>query len=180
MANNKNLEKGAPFRYRSGEEAEKAGKLGGIASGESRRRKRDLRKAAQALLDMKVAPTQPKMRAVMQSLGIDADNMDYGTSILAAMLVKASNGSVAAAQFLRDTAGDSPYLALEERRFEFEVQQKTGQLGDGNMADEIVAAYKARQRREEREAAEKEAAAQAKKKPAPKKKAPAKKGDGKA
>jgi hypothetical protein len=40
MANEKNLKKGKDTRFRSGEEAAKNGKKGGIASGEARREKR--------------------------------------------------------------------------------------------------------------------------------------------
>ena len=51
MPNEENLKKGEPFRFRSGEEAAKAGQKGGIASGESRRRKKAMRDTAKMILD---------------------------------------------------------------------------------------------------------------------------------
>ena len=158
MANNKNLEKGAPYRFVAGEEQVEIARKGAYAAAEAKRRKRSLREAAKVLLDMPVAPKQGKMRSMLEALDISADDMDYSMSIMAAMLIKATNGNVSAAQFIRDTAGENPYQDLEERKFEFEVREKTGQINDGNLADEIVSAYRARQRREQREAEEAAAA----------------------
>ena len=47
MANNKNLEKGKATQFKSGEQAAKAGRKGGIASGEAKRKNKSLRDAAQ-------------------------------------------------------------------------------------------------------------------------------------
>ena len=44
----------------------------------------------------------------MQALGFADEDMIYSNAILAAMLVKASNGDVNAAKFVRDTAGFVP------------------------------------------------------------------------
>lgn len=130
MANNENLKNGAPYRFRAGEEQVELAKKAGRASGEARRRKKSMRDAAKVLLEMPVAQKQGKMRGAMQALDISEDDMDYNMSILAAMLIKASNGNVGAAQFLRDTAGENPFLALQEKQFDFEVEQKTGQGAD--------------------------------------------------
>ena len=51
MANEQNLINGAATQFGSGEEAAKNGKKGGINSGKARRRKADLRKIAQQVLD---------------------------------------------------------------------------------------------------------------------------------
>lgn len=52
MANEENLKKGKKTQFRSGEEAEKNGKKGGVASGKSRRRKKCLRETAEMLLSL--------------------------------------------------------------------------------------------------------------------------------
>lgn len=148
MANNKNLEKGKAYRFVAGEKQVEIARKGAYAAAEAKRQKRSMREAAKILLDMPVAPKQGKMRSMLEALDIPPDDMNYTMSILAAMLIKATNGNVGAAQFIRDTAGMNPFLSLDEERFEFEVAQKTGQLTDGNIADEIVAAYKKRQRME--------------------------------
>ena len=51
MANEHNLEKGKATQFKSGEEAAKAGRKGGIASGEARRERANLRKMLQVALE---------------------------------------------------------------------------------------------------------------------------------
>lgn len=51
MANEQNLKNGAATQFKSGEEAAKNGAKGGKASGKARKRKADLRKIAQQVLD---------------------------------------------------------------------------------------------------------------------------------
>ena len=51
MANEQNLKNGAATQFKSGEEAAKSGAKGGINSGKARKRKADLRRMAQEVLD---------------------------------------------------------------------------------------------------------------------------------
>ena len=51
MANEQNLKNGTATQFKSGEEAAKNGAKGGKASGKARKRKADLRKIAQQVLD---------------------------------------------------------------------------------------------------------------------------------
>lgn len=51
MANEHNLKNGAATQFKSGEEAAKSGAKGGKASGKARKRKADLRRMAQEVLD---------------------------------------------------------------------------------------------------------------------------------
>lgn len=51
MANEQNLKNGAKTQFKSGEEAAKNGAKGGVNSGKARRRKADLKKMAQQVLD---------------------------------------------------------------------------------------------------------------------------------
>ena len=51
MANEHNLENGKATQFRSGEEAVKNGRKGGIASGEAKRERKDMRYFAKVVLD---------------------------------------------------------------------------------------------------------------------------------
>lgn len=51
MANEQNLKKGKATQFKSGEEAVKAGRKGGIASGEAKRERANLRKMLQVALE---------------------------------------------------------------------------------------------------------------------------------
>lgn len=51
MANEQNLKNGVATQFKSGEEAAKSGAKGGKASGKARKRKADLRRMAQEVLD---------------------------------------------------------------------------------------------------------------------------------
>jgi len=51
MANEKNLQRGTATQFRSGEEAAKNGKKGGIASGEKRRENKRLRDIMKSMLE---------------------------------------------------------------------------------------------------------------------------------
>lgn len=88
MANEQNLRPGEHIPTR--EEA----KRGGIASGESRRRKKLLRECLQELMQMEYNTAQGKK---------------LGSEMLSAMLMKkAMSGDIKAFEVLRDTAGEKP------------------------------------------------------------------------
>ena len=100
MANDENL---IPMNRRTKSEQRKIATAGGKASGAARRKKRDMRKAAEMLLNMPVSNKQSTMKATLTALGIDEEDMDYSMGVMAAMLVQAANGNVNAAKFLRDS-----------------------------------------------------------------------------
>ena len=95
MANEQNLEKGAATRFKSGEEAGENGRKGGIASGEAKRKKRDIRRALEALLEK------------------DYFVEEYGTlsgaeAIAVRQMERALDGDTKAFEVVRDTAGQKP------------------------------------------------------------------------
>lgn len=120
MANDENL---IPMNRRTKSEQRKIATAGGKASGAARRKKRDMRKAAEMLLNMPVSNKQSTMKATLTALGIDEEDMDYGMGVMAAMLVQAANGNVNAAKFLRDTAGQNPTQQLQEKEFAYRKKQ---------------------------------------------------------
>lgn len=97
-----------PLPNRSKEEQKEIRKKGGVASGEVRRQKRDMRILAKQLLEMEVPKSQESMRANMKALGYKEDDLVHANAILTAMLLQATNGDVNAAKFIRDTAGFTP------------------------------------------------------------------------
>lgn len=102
-----------PLNARTEEEQREMRIAAGRASGEARRKKRDMRKQAEILLGMKVDGKQKTLKAVMNNLGIKESDMTYSMGILASMIIEAGKGNVKAAQFLRDTAGYVPEQKLD-------------------------------------------------------------------
>jgi hypothetical protein len=95
MANEKNLEKGRATRFRSGEDAAKKGKKGGIESGKKRRHLKELKEACAALLESKHE----------QSDGAELT----GAEMMALRAFKsACKGDWDAWKLIRDTSGQKP------------------------------------------------------------------------
>lgn len=94
MANNANLD-GKGFDYRTTEEQREIARQGGIASGEARRRKRDLRQALELLLEKEYRDKN--------------GNTITGTEAITAKLFEqAMKGNIKAFETLRDTVGQKP------------------------------------------------------------------------
>ena len=90
-------------------ELQEAGRKGGIKSGETKRNKKSMKETLELLLSMPlknrklIEPEQIKSFA-----DLNGKNIDIQTAILIAQIQKALKGSVASAEFLRDTAGQRP------------------------------------------------------------------------
>lgn len=78
---------------------------GGKKSAETRRRKKSMREAMEALLSIKV--TNPKMKAQMEKAGIKKADMDNQMALIFAQFAKALGGSTRAAEFFADVLGES-------------------------------------------------------------------------
>lgn len=134
MPNEENLKNGEPFRFRSGEEAAKAGQKGGIASGEARRRKKAMRDTAKMLLDMQVPKAAKELKQKLAVMGISEEDFTYQTAVMVGVINQAMKGNTKAAAFLRDTVGENPVHELRERELnqkiaEFEYQKEREQAG---------------------------------------------------
>lgn len=93
MANNlKNTE---ATQFQSGSEAVEAGQKGGIASGEARRRKRDIRLALEALLEKDISDKH-------------GNTMSTAEAIALKQIEKALKGDTKAFEVVRDSAGQKP------------------------------------------------------------------------
>lgn len=128
MANESNLiqnDKRTPSERR--ENARKAG----IASGESRRKKKSMKQAMNLLLSLPVS--EDNMQKLKQ-LGIDSDNADYQMLMMVSMMQRAIKGNVSAAQFIADITGSTAMseaerekMKIEKKRLKMEEQQLIGQ-----------------------------------------------------
>lgn len=110
MANEKNLR---PCEYKlSQEEAKKGGK----ASGEARRRKRDLKLAMQALLEADVKDKRT------------GEVMSGAEAIALAQYRKAMKGDTKAFEVVRDTSGQKPIEKVEQVNIDGEYLDKISEL----------------------------------------------------
>lgn len=94
MGNMENL-KGKGFDARTTEEAREIGRKGGIASGEARREKRDLKRACDTLLE----------KDYTDKNGITLTGAE---AIVTKQFEKALKGNARAFELIRDTAGQKP------------------------------------------------------------------------
>ena len=101
MANNENL-KGYGFHERTASEQREIASMGGIASGEARRKKANFNKTLNALLTAEIE--NEEWKPVLESLGVDCT---LESALLMAQIKKAIQGNVKAAYFVAQYAGQS-------------------------------------------------------------------------
>lgn len=109
-----------PVNQRTKNEQRKIATAGGIASGESRRRKKKFKTVLTEL--MKVAVINPTHLKNLKALGIDTDDATLQTVMAAAMVQQACNGNVKAFNAVRDTLGEVPKAKVE---VDGEIQTQT-------------------------------------------------------
>lgn len=100
MTNQENLQNGKRTQFRSGEQAASAGRKGGIASGETRRRRKAFAEAFETLLQRDFTDHNGN-----KLQGVEA--------IAAKVFQSAMNGDLKAMQIIRDTCGEMPVQRLE-------------------------------------------------------------------
>lgn len=110
MANNENL---IPFGKRTESEQRKIQSAGGKASGAARRRKASMRETMNRLLTMRA-----EIPGLSDVLRADGGESTYEEIISMAMIIKASQGDVAAYNAIKATVGqtDQTEADLEEQR----------------------------------------------------------------
>ena len=138
MANAENLKRGKATQFKSGEDAAENGKKGGTASGASRRRKRAMRQAAAMLLNTQIPANVGTVKTLLDAFGYELKDATYQDALLAGIMLEAMKGDVRAAEFIRDTAGESPVLdirkaelKLRHEELDFKREQLTGAAASG-------------------------------------------------
>ncbi len=138
MANEQNL---IPVNKRTKSEQREIQKKGGIASGETRRKKKSMKQAMNTLLSLPVTDDDNKEKLI--SLGIDPDDADNQMMVMATMMQKALNGNVSAAQFIASITGnvsmsesEREKIKLEKKRLKLEEKKSTS--NDMNGTESVV------------------------------------------
>lgn len=102
MANDKNL---IPQNKRTKEEQREVARLGGIASGEARRRKKLLKECMLELLELPVSSRKHWNK--LSKMGIEPDDIDNKELLTVALFEKAvSEGDVSAFKEIRNLIGE--------------------------------------------------------------------------
>lgn len=108
-----------PFNERTEEEQREIARKGGIASGEARRRKRDIKDSLDILLSMpfKLDGNSAEMvRTQLNKLGVPEEDIDNQMAMAFSMFVNSvgtGKNAVSAATFIRDTLGEKPKEKVE-------------------------------------------------------------------
>ena len=133
MANEHNL---IPINKRAKSEQREIRLKAGKASGESRRRKKTLKQAMKLLLEQEITDTDIYNQTA--AMGIDVDDLNYQSAIVAAMVMQAAKGNVKAFAQIRNLIGedtDNERLKLQQQ--ELAQKKKASDGGDGKLAELI-------------------------------------------
>ena len=107
---------------RSPNELRENAQKGGKASGETRRRKRDMKQKMKALLEL---PAAVNDREQLQALGVDPDDMDNEMVLVMAMFLGAAGGDVKAFDRVMQLLGkDIGHEELALRKRELRLKEK--------------------------------------------------------
>lgn len=102
-----------PITERTKEEQKKITTLGGIKSGEARRRKKTMREAMELMLSAKI-PVED-VPEQLKAIGITDEDMNVQTAIVYGQVVKAiKEKDTRSAEFCRDTVGE--FIGAEEKK----------------------------------------------------------------
>lgn len=109
MSGEKNL---IPFSERSKEEARECGRIGGINSGITRRRKKTVKQAVELVMSLPVS--DPKTKAKLKKMGIDVDDADNQTAVVVGLYGRAAKGDHKAAALLFELLDDGHASTTEQ------------------------------------------------------------------
>lgn len=122
MANEENLKNGEKTQFRSGEEAAKNGRKGGIKSGIARRKKFASRKFMAEVLASQVMKT-PEMERAMKKLGLDP-NTDITVEEMGvlALIKKFMAGDSRVFDQVHEYLSEDPHSIMEEKKLKAQQQ----------------------------------------------------------
>ena len=95
------------------EDASEKGKIGAKKSLDTRRKKKKLKEALAALMEL---PVSERNKQSMRALGIDDKDMNNQMLVAVAAFQKAIKGDVRAMEFIRDMTGQQPVTKLDEAK----------------------------------------------------------------
>lgn len=123
MPNAKNL---IPFNQRSESEARECGRLGGIASGVSRRRRKSLKATMRAILDLPVGGKEDFDS--LAALGVAQEDFDNQTLMLAGLFRAAADGNVKAVREIRSILQEQTETPLEAKERKLRAEKAAAEL----------------------------------------------------
>ena len=128
-----------PFSERSVSEAREAGSKGGKASGETRRRKKDMKQKMKALLEL---PAAANDREQLEALGVSPDDMDNEMVLVMSMFLSAAQGDTKAFDRVIQILGkDIAHEELALKKRELKLKEKASSEGDSaalSKLDEVL------------------------------------------
>lgn len=122
-----------PNSERSPSEVRENAAKGGRKSGETRRRKRDMKAKLKMLLDL---PACDNDLAELEALGIPAEDSDNEMVILKGLFLKAAEGDVQAVREIRNILGkdnSSAELALKKKELKMKEDAVKSSPGDSSL-----------------------------------------------
>ncbi len=137
MANEQNL------RVPSSKEARENGKKGGVASGKARRKKANLKKAFETILQAEVA--SPNVKKQLEELGFDSTNE---MALAMVMMQKAMKGNVRAFEQISKLTTTDAKDSLDKKEqkerikaLELENEKRKITLEGGTKSEDVMADY---------------------------------------
>ena len=105
------------------EQAQALGRKGGLASVESKRRKKTMRENAELLLSLPLK--EGKLKEQIKALGLSDDDLTNQMAMMASMLRKALSGDVNAFNTLQATIGEKPVaeVVLTPKKTDIDVEE---------------------------------------------------------
>lgn len=120
---NETLKNLVPLTERNKEDAKEIRSKGGKASGAVRRRKRDLKKTMESLIDSDIPLNHKKTRALLAGMGIEEDDMTYSVALCGTILMKALQGNVRAMELIINMTGQNAMQELEKQKFAYQKKK---------------------------------------------------------
>ncbi len=109
------------FRERAEDEQREIARKGGIASGKARRRKRTMAEALQLITN---TPVNAEQAEILRKYGFAEQDCTYLMLMMIKAVQMASEGNLKAAEFVRDTLGESPQYKINEKRLQVLIADK--------------------------------------------------------
>lgn len=106
---------------RTTEEQREIARKGGVASGKARRRKRTMAEALQLITN---TPVNAEQAEILRKYGFAEQDCTYLMLMMIKAVQMASEGNLKAAEFVRDTLGESPQYKINEKRLQVLIADK--------------------------------------------------------
>jgi hypothetical protein len=125
-----------PFDKRTKSEQREITSKGGKASGEARRKRKDMKQKMKALLELPAADNDCKE---LEALGVSPEDMDNEMVLVKAMFIAAAAGDVKAFDRVREVLGkDVRHEELELRKRELKLKEEAAKAMENSEGVHII------------------------------------------